>query len=109
MIAAARTLVTLPLVISIGLSVVLGACTRKATPPPNALRLRLEADVPTLDWNLMSDNVSGEVAFNLHDGLICLDGKSEVEPCLAESFKASPDNKVYTFKLRPDLKWSDGQ
>lgn len=31
------------------------------------------------------------------------------EPAMATSWTISPDKKVYTFKLRPDLKWSDGQ
>lgn len=31
------------------------------------------------------------------------------EPWLAESWTASPDNLIYTVKLRPGLKWSDGR
>ncbi|MBI4790028.1 MAG: hypothetical protein HY782_23585 [Chloroflexi bacterium] len=30
-------------------------------------------------------------------------------PNMAESWTISPDGKTYTFKLRPDLKWSDGK
>ena len=30
-------------------------------------------------------------------------------PGLAESWKSSADKKTWTYKLRPDLKWSDGQ
>ncbi len=31
------------------------------------------------------------------------------EPALAESWEISEDNKTITFKLRPNLQWSDGQ
>ncbi|WP_197984838.1 ABC transporter substrate-binding protein [Leptolyngbya sp. Cla-17] len=33
----------------------------------------------------------------------------EIEPALAESWQVSKDNKRVVFKLRPGLKWSDGQ
>jgi peptide/nickel transport system substrate-binding protein len=33
---------------------------------------------------------------------------SNVEPSIAESVDVSPDGKVYTFKLRKGMKWSDG-
>lgn len=34
---------------------------------------------------------------------------AEIEPALAESWEFSPDNLKLTFKLRDNLKWSDGQ
>ena len=32
-----------------------------------------------------------------------------VQPGLAESWEGSDDGKTWTYKLRPDLKWSDGE
>ncbi|MBW4620648.1 MAG: ABC transporter substrate-binding protein [Cyanosarcina radialis HA8281-LM2] len=42
-------------------------------------------------------------------GLITENGKGEIEPELAESWKISDDKLKITFTLRPGLKWSDGQ
>jgi peptide/nickel transport system substrate-binding protein len=35
--------------------------------------------------------------------------KQEVEPGLAESWTNAPDGKTWTFKLRKNLRWSDGE
>ena len=32
-----------------------------------------------------------------------------IEPGLAESWEESPDKTFWTYKIRPDLKWSDGE
>ncbi|WP_035272616.1 nickel ABC transporter substrate-binding protein [Desulfonatronum thiodismutans] len=44
----------------------------------------------------------------LFEGLIFLNEEGEPEPWLAESWEVSPDGKVYTFKLREDVTFSDG-
>ena len=35
--------------------------------------------------------------------------KEEVVPALAREWEIGPDNKVYTFRLRRGLRWSDGE
>ena len=52
-----------------------------------------------------SPNIFGYVG----EGLISENGKGEVIPALAESWKISSDTKSVTFTLKPNLKWSDGQ
>lgn len=55
------------------------------------------------------DNNLGLVSQQLFDGLVEFNYKTyKVEPALAESWTISPDGKVYTFKLRQGVKWSDG-
>ena len=47
---------------------------------------------------------------NLFDGLVEDNGETtETEPALAESWKTSPDGKIWTFVLRQGLQWADGQ
>jgi peptide/nickel transport system substrate-binding protein len=47
--------------------------------------------------------------FNIFDQLVTIteDGQ-DVEPSLAESWEASPDQLTYTFRLRPGVRFSDG-
>jgi oligopeptide transport system substrate-binding protein len=63
----------------------------------------------TLDpqkFGLSLENIIMSEAFT---GLMTVDDKDNVIPGLAESWTLSPDGRVYTFKLRPNLKWSDGK
>ncbi len=79
----------------------------------------------TLVWNLSSVNintwdphfnansVSGDIINQLFEGLTVL-GENGYELGVAESFEVTSndegaENTVYTFKLRKDAKWSDGQ
>ena len=48
---------------------------------------------------------------NIYEGLLQYKGgtdKAELEPLLATEWTASPDNKVFTFKLREGVKFHDG-
>lgn len=52
----------------------------------------------------------GNILENLFEGLTDLDPYTlQPVPGNAESWKISKDGRTYTFKLRPDLKWSDGK
>src|SRR5690242_20348809 len=61
---------------------------------------------PVLDVDGASDAVirlifGSLVAINLNT--------QQPEPALAESWSVAPDHKTWTFKLRKNLRWSDGQ
>ncbi|GAA2881168.1 oligopeptide transport system substrate-binding protein [Aminobacter niigataensis] len=45
---------------------------------------------------------------DIFEGLVSYDSTGKIVPGVAESWSTSPDDTVYTFKLRPDAKWSDG-
>ncbi|MDP9075335.1 MAG: ABC transporter substrate-binding protein [Actinomycetota bacterium] len=45
----------------------------------------------------------------VYDSLVWKDGSGQLLPWLARSFTASTDHLTYTFELRDNLKWSDGQ
>ena len=76
----------------------------------------LAADPETLDPGKMSGAPEGRLAFNLFEGLLMpaptteglTDSSKLVVPGVASGYEVSEDGKTYTFKIRPDAKWSDG-
>jgi oligopeptide transport system substrate-binding protein len=66
------------------------------------------ADPDTLDPHVSSGNSAAIVLYDIFLPLMTLDAKGEVVPGAAESYAVSADGLTYTFKLRPNLKWSDG-
>ncbi len=68
------------------------------------------SDPKTFNAIVADDADSQLVLFYLYDFLIARNNYTlKFEPRLAYMPKVSPDGLTYTFKLRPGLKWSDGQ
>lgn len=97
--------------------VMAGCATAGATDPTGADRtgtaldwgLAGIADVPTLDPALASDPTSIAVSSLLYGGLVRLDHHLRVQPDAASRWTISRDGKVYTFRLRPNLRYADGR
>ncbi|GHO45457.1 peptide ABC transporter substrate-binding protein [Ktedonospora formicarum] len=66
------------------------------------------SDVATLDPALSTDVPSNDSISLMFTGLVQLDKDLKVYPELAKSWTTSSDGKTWTFKLRDDLKFSDG-
>ena len=68
------------------------------------------ADSESMDKTTVFDNESIWVFEQIMEPLytVTKDGQ-DVEPWLATSYTLSPDKKTYTFKLRPGVKFSNGQ
>ncbi|MDE1149504.1 MAG: peptide ABC transporter substrate-binding protein [Azospirillaceae bacterium] len=62
----------------------------------------------TLDPQRADLTLEITVISDLLEGLLAPDGKGGARPALAESWTVSPDERTYTFRLRPDAQWSDG-
>jgi oligopeptide transport system substrate-binding protein len=92
------------------LGAVLSGPSFAASTPGNqkVFTFRLQGDPETLDWNRAHTSVETHILMNLMEGLISHDPKMNIVPALAEKWTKSPDGKLYTFKLRPGVKWSDG-
>jgi peptide/nickel transport system substrate-binding protein len=68
------------------------------------------SDIRTLNSTFSSDTASNQVIGLMFDGLTNQRKNGDVIGALASDLpKTSADGLTYTFKLRPNLKWSDGQ
>lgn len=70
---------------------------------------RVLDEFPSIDPNLIEDVSGSDVGRNLFEGLLNQDAEGNVVPGVASSFDVSEDGLTYTFHLRPEAKWSDGQ
>ncbi|HEV7666348.1 MAG TPA: ABC transporter substrate-binding protein, partial [Chloroflexota bacterium] len=71
--------------------------------------IAVDADPETLNPGITTSNVTGDIQAKVFEGLVWLDQRDAPQPALATSWQISPDGKTYTFKLRPNVKWHDGQ
>src|SRR5690606_23841074 len=52
--------------------------------------------------------VTRNFAYMVYDTLFAMNAKGEPQPQMVDTWTTSEDKKTWTFKLRPDLKFSDG-
>lgn len=79
----------------------------RTAPPSNTLRLALIND-PILNPVLAPDLGSILVNKVIFPGLVRPDELLHPTPDLATTWSVSPDGRVYTFALRPGVRWHDG-
>ncbi len=92
----------------------LSGCKKRSR--PEVFTSALAADPETFDPARMSGAPEGRVAFNLFEGLMMPgpttegleDSSQVVVPGVAKSYEVSPDGRSYTFHLREDARWSNG-
>ena len=89
------------------------ACAKRETPADagvknGTLLIGNSADPATLDPTLTTGLNEFKILCALFEGLVSADSKTlEIQPAAAESW--SFDGSSYTFKIREDAKWSDGE
>ena len=66
------------------------------------------AEPETLDPALITGQPEGRVASALFEGLTSFNAAAKPIPGVAARWEISPDGLVYTFHLRPDARWSNG-
>ena len=69
---------------------------------------RLLDQVPTLDPQLNEETSGFHVIRDLFEGLLSQDANGDLTPGVATHYAASDGNTTYTFTLRKDARWSNG-
>jgi len=72
------------------------------------LRRGLGGQPGSLDPQRAEDAFSYDVLRDLYEGLVASSPGGDIEPAAAESWDVSADGKVYTFRLRSNARWSNG-
>ena len=83
--------------------------TETATPNKNekkVLHTMESYDLLSVD---PADAITSNIFNQIYEGLYRFDANNELVPAAAKSHSVSEDGKVYTFKLDPNAKWSDGK
>jgi oligopeptide transport system substrate-binding protein len=74
----------------------------------DALNVMIEVEVESLDPQVATDGTSFEVIADYTDGLKQMDASGKVIDALCADEQISDDGLTYTFKIRDDAKWSNG-
>lgn len=67
-----------------------------------------DGDPETLDQHKTSTVVEAHILRDLYEGLVVDNAKAEVTPGVATEWSIADDGVTYTFTLRDDAKWSNG-
>ncbi len=76
--------------------------------PEQKLSVNIRSEPPSLHPGLAADTTSGAVLNQTFEGLMRVNQEGVVEEAMAESAEMSEDGLTYTFKIRPEAKWSNG-
>jgi oligopeptide transport system substrate-binding protein len=100
--------------LALGLAGATSGCSKRTDveiPGPHALKLRrgIAGEPSSLDPAAATDNFSSQVIQDLYEGLTRESSGGEVVPGVAASWDVDPTGTKYTFRLRPNARWSNGK
>ena len=73
-----------------------------------SISVNIKTEPPSLHPGQATDTTSGAVLNNTFEGLTRINQEGEPEEAMAESIDVSDDGLTYTFKIRDDVEWSNG-
>jgi len=80
----------------------------EAPPLPMIWQRGEVGDPASLDPHKATTQIEFNVLQELFEGLVAFDARGEIIPGAAESWTLDESGTVYRFKLRPDVRWSNG-
>lgn len=75
---------------------------------PQELKVNINTEPPSLNPGLAEDSTSGTVLRNVLEGLTRIGQDDKPAAAMAEDWEISEDQKTYTFNIREDAQWSNG-
>jgi ABC-type oligopeptide transport system substrate-binding subunit len=96
------------LVACLALVSLLAACSASGAATPDRPVRILAGAATSLDPAVQGDAGSAAISAQLFESLTTFDAALELRPALAESWRFDDDSRRITFRLRPDLAFSDG-
>ncbi|MBD7938078.1 peptide ABC transporter substrate-binding protein [Cytobacillus sp. Sa5YUA1] len=75
---------------------------------PQELKVNIKTEPPSLNPGLAEDSTSGTVLRNVLEGLTRIGQDDKPAAAMAEDWEISEDQKTYTFNIREDAQWSNG-
>jgi peptide/nickel transport system substrate-binding protein len=86
------------------------ACALPADAAKTKIVMGMGVEPTGLDPTIAAPVAIGQVTWqNIYQGLVRLDRDGKVQPQLAESWTIAPDGLTYTFKLRTNAKFQNGE
>ena len=74
-----------------------------------SLRVVPHSNLAVLDPIWTTAYMSRNHGYMIYDTLFGTDEKNQIRPQMVDSWSASPDNRLWTFRLRPGLEFHDGK
>ena len=81
---------------------------RTTTTASGTLRIAITGAPDPFDPALLGDNRSIELAQNVYEGVLGVNNKAQIVPAVAQSYTVSPNGLVYTFHLRSNVRFQNG-
>ena len=97
------------LTLALLLALALGGCTGEVEQSGVVLQRGTPADPESLDQHRARSTQAADVLRDIGEGLFTYSPSGELLPAAAERWEASADGLTYTFYLRADARWSNGE
>jgi len=98
-------IISLMMILSMFQTGVLGAENKE----PEVMRIGITVEVDSLSPLISYSQIGYEVFMLIYDSLVTFDENLEPVPSLAKNWTVSDDETEWTFVLRDDVKWHDGE
>ena len=95
-------------ILTIGAALLTAGCGEEVVTEETVIRYNVGTEPQTLDPALMTGIPESTILLQMYDGLTRLDADNNPQAAIAESWDISEDGTEFTFHLREDAVWANG-